>query len=86
MTTQGSRRITAMARRSKAAVGTVVNSDHGRAACAANVKLFEQVEFSEGPVPYAKRLEAAAVCDSCPLRAGYGFRITNSRKRSKGAR
>ncbi|TDC24473.1 hypothetical protein E1265_09535 [Streptomyces sp. 8K308] len=86
MTRRNYRTIASMARRAKAAVGTVVNSDQGRAACAAHVELFEQVEFAEGGASYARRLEAAAICDSCPLRAGCGFRIIASRQQPKRGR
>ena len=34
----------------------------------------------------AKRLEAAAICDGCPLRACCGFRVITSRQQSKRGR
>ncbi|WP_129840401.1 hypothetical protein [Streptomyces sp. RFCAC02] len=84
MTKRNHRTVASMARRAKAAVGTVVNSDEGRAACAAHVKLFEQVEFTEGGAPYAKRLKAATICNGCPLRAHCGFRVTVPNRKPKG--
>ncbi len=73
-----------MARHSKVAVRTVPTSDRGRAACADDVDLFERVAFTEGRVAHLDRLEAAAVCDGCPLRLTCGFRIVPPEGRTKG--
>ncbi|GAB2872626.1 hypothetical protein [Streptomyces mayteni] len=76
---------TAMSRRSKKAVRTVPTSDHGRAACSEHRELFELVEDAHSSVvTYEDRLDAAAVCDGCPLRSRCGFRIWPSGSRPKG--
>ncbi|MEO3753557.1 hypothetical protein [Streptomyces sp. B6B3] len=77
-------RITAMARRSKSAVRTVPTSDHGRASCADDIELFERVSLTEGRVAHLDRLEAAAVCDGCPLHWTCGFRVAPPGGRTKG--
>ncbi|UCM88026.1 hypothetical protein [Streptomyces marincola] len=73
----------AMSRRSKKAVRTVPTSDYGKAACSEHTELFELVEDAGAGVTYEDRLDAAAVCDGCPLRSRCGFRIWPSGNRPK---
>ncbi|MEO3754875.1 hypothetical protein [Streptomyces sp. B6B3] len=86
MTRKTDKGITAMARRSKSAVRTVVGTDQGRAACASHPELFEQVEDPERVTHHEDRLQAAAICDGCPLRFRCGFRIFPTGNRPKGDR
>ncbi|MCM2394391.1 hypothetical protein [Streptomyces albipurpureus] len=61
-------------RRTRTAVKTVLGSRHGIAACTDNRDLFDAAE-NYSPAP-AIRTEAAAICDTCPLKASCGFRVT----------
>ncbi|MDT0319280.1 hypothetical protein [Streptomyces millisiae] len=74
---------TARSRRSKKAVRTVPTSDQGRAACSEHTELFELVEDGGSSVTYEDRLDAAAVCDGCPLSSSCGFRVWPSGNRPK---
>ncbi|TDC25401.1 hypothetical protein E1265_07015 [Streptomyces sp. 8K308] len=81
--TQKSTATTARSRRSKKAVRTVPTSDQGRAACSEHTELFELVEDGGSSVTYEDRLDAAAVCDGCPLSPRCGFRVWPSGNRPK---
>ncbi|EFG03739.1 hypothetical protein [Streptomyces clavuligerus] len=62
------------ARRARRAVRTVVPAVRGVAACTGRWKLFDAAENTNPPP--AVRIEAAAICAACPLRATCGFRVT----------
>lgn len=84
MTDPKSTRLTAAARRSRKAVATVTTTDHGRAACTSRRDLFDRVELADGRISYRDRLDAAAICDGCPLKATCGFRVVPSGHRGGG--
>ncbi|MEO3978075.1 hypothetical protein AAFN69_29935 [Streptomyces sp. CAU 1734] len=66
--------MTRRTRRARKAVKTVRSARHGAAACTGRWALFDAAE-NENASPVI-RIEAAAVCDTCPLRATCGFRVT----------
>lgn len=69
------------ARRTRAAVTTVLPSVHGIAACTGHQELFDQAENYRPPLDV--RLRASAICDPCPLAATCGFRITPPAQRTR---
>ncbi|WP_159029791.1 hypothetical protein [Streptomyces marincola] len=86
MSRKTNKRITAMSRRSRSAVGTVVGTDQGLAACASHVELFEHVEDPERRPDRRHRRKAAAICGGCPLRSRCGFRVTPTDNPPTGGR
>ncbi|MFI5748990.1 hypothetical protein ACIBBE_24355 [Streptomyces sp. NPDC051644] len=72
--------ITALSRRTLKAVRTVPRSDVGRAACTANVGLFERLGGSGAPKS-ADETAAAKVCAACPLTDTCAFRVKSGGRR-----